>query len=109
LKRLRLIPRAERKEEVMHRECCQCHQPFTAQDFVKEESHEMEAERKALRLEGVRFICYSCPGCGDVNIFVDIHHLEGETPEEFDRRKADLEAAARQVRGEKTAVVITER
>ena len=93
----------------MHRECCQCHRPFTAQDFLKEESQGMEAERKALGLEGVRFLYYSCPACRYGDIFVDIHHLENETAEAFERRRAELEAAVRQVRGDNTAVVITER
>jgi hypothetical protein len=93
----------------MHRECLQCHRRFTAQDFVKEDTHHMEAERRALGLEGVRFLYYSCPACGYADIFLDIHHLKDETDEEFQRRRADLEAAVRQVHGEKTAVVITER
>ena len=48
----------------MHRECLQCHRAFTAQDFVKADTLEMETERKALGLQGVRFLYYSCPGCG---------------------------------------------
>jgi hypothetical protein len=93
----------------MRRECLHCHRAFTAEDFVKEESHEMEADRRARGLEGVRFLYYSCPGCGCADIFVDIHHLENETDEAFEQRRADLEAAVRQVRGGNTAVVITER
>jgi hypothetical protein len=93
----------------MHRECCQCHRPFTAKDFVKEESQEMEAQRKALGLEGVRFLYYSCPACGCADIFVDVHRLENETAEAYQQRRADLEAAVRQVRGQNTAVVLTER
>jgi hypothetical protein len=93
----------------MHRECLQCSRPFTARDFVKEESHEMEAQRKALGLEGVRFLYYTCPACGCADIFVDVHHLENETAEAYQKRRAELEAAVRQVHGEKTAVVITDR
>jgi hypothetical protein len=40
---------------------------------------------------------------------VDIHRLENETAEAFERRRADLEAAVRQVHGENTAVVLMER
>ena len=36
----------------MLRVCSHCHRPFTRDDFVKEESKGMEAERKALGLEG---------------------------------------------------------
>jgi hypothetical protein len=93
----------------MHRECCQCHRPFTAKDFVKADSQQMEAQRKALGLEGVRFLYYSCPACGYADIFVDVYRLENETAEGYEQRKADLEAAVREVRGEKTAVVLIER
>ena len=93
----------------MHRECLQCHRAFTAQDFVKADTLEMETERKALGLQGVRFLYYSCPACSHADIFLDIHHLENETAEAFERRRADLEAAVRQVRGDNMAAVITER
>ena len=48
----------------MMRECSQCRKPYAAQDFVKEESKGMESHRRALGLEGVRFLYYACRGCG---------------------------------------------
>jgi hypothetical protein len=93
----------------MQRECAQCQRRFTPQDFVKEDSKDMEIERKALGLEGVRFLYYTCPNCGHDAIFLDLHHLDGETPEAFNRRRAELESAVGQVQGRNVAVVITER
>ena len=93
----------------MHRECSYYHRPFTAQDFVKEESKGMEADRRALGLEGVRFLSYACPACGYADIFVDVHPLENETPEAFGRRRAELEAAVRQIKGNMMDVVVTPR
>jgi hypothetical protein len=93
----------------MMRECTQCQRPFAPQDFVKEESKNMESERKALGLEGVRFLYYTCPRCNRDAIFLDLHYLDGETPEAFSLRRAELEAAVRQVHAEHIGVVITER
>ena len=56
----------------MMRECSQCRKPYAAQDFVKEESKGMESHRRALGLEGVRFLYYACRGCGHADIFVDV-------------------------------------
>jgi hypothetical protein len=93
----------------MLRECRHCQRPFTPQDFVKEESKNMEADRKRLGLEGVRFLYYTCPDCGHDDIFLDIHHLEGESPGEFQKRREDLEIAVRQTDVEPVKVTITER
>jgi hypothetical protein len=93
----------------MQRECSQCQRRFAPEDFVKEDSKNMEAERKALGLEGVRFLYYTCPDCGRHAIFLDLHHLEGESPEEFNRRRAELESAVGEVPADHVAVVITER
>jgi hypothetical protein len=93
----------------MHRECSHCHRPFTSQDFVKEESRGMEAERKALGLEGVRFLYYSCPACHYADIFVDVHPLADETSEEFRARRAELEAAVQEIHADNVGVVLTAR
>lgn len=90
----------------MNRECSHCHRPLTSQDLVREESKGMEADRKALGLEGVRFLYYTCPACRYDDIFVDILPLENETPEQFQQRRADLERAVRQVHGVKTKIVV---
>jgi hypothetical protein len=93
----------------MQRECVSCHRPFTPADLARQESKGMEAERKALGLEGVRFLYYNCPACGDADIFVDVRPLAGETANEFHRRRAGLEDAVRQLHAEKVEVVITNR
>ena len=68
----------------------------------------MEAERKALGLEGVLFRYYTCPACGQADIFVDLGLLPGERQEDVLRRRA-LEQAVRGLRGEQVEVVLTER
>jgi hypothetical protein len=93
----------------MWRICSNCHHPFAPQDFVKEESRGMEAERRAFGLQGLRFLYYSCPVCRHDDIFVDIHPLDGETEEEFQARREDMENAARQIHGEGVDVVVTTR
>jgi hypothetical protein len=52
------------------RECSHCHKPLTPQEFVKEVSKGMELERKALGLQGVRFLYYTCSGRGKRKIAV---------------------------------------
>jgi hypothetical protein len=93
----------------MMRECEHCRRPFTPADFVKEESKNMEADRKALGLEGARFLYYSCPGCGRDAIFLDILRRDGETEEEFQRRRDELEAAVGQVQAEHVKVVLKQK
>ncbi len=93
----------------MFRECTHCHRQFTPGDLVKEESKGMEADRKALGLEGVRFLYYACPECGYADIFVDIHHLPGESLEDFQARRAGLEAAIKQIHADRVEVVVLER
>jgi hypothetical protein len=93
----------------MQRECSECQRRFTPEDFVNEDSKNMEAERKSLGLEGVRFLYYTCPDCGHHAIFLDLHHLEGESAEQFRLRRAELERAVAEVQADDVAVVITER
>jgi hypothetical protein len=91
------------------RECSHCQRKFTPKDLVKEDSKEMEAERKARGLEGVRFLYYTCPDCGYADIFVDIRHLPDESDEDLHSRRAELEAAVREIHAEKVDVVVTEK
>jgi hypothetical protein len=69
----------------------------------------MEAERKALGLEGVLFRYYTCSGCGNADIFVDVLPLPEESEEQFRVRRDELEAAIRQLHGAEVAVVLVER
>jgi hypothetical protein len=66
----------------------------------------MEADRKALGLEGVRFLYYACPGCGQNEIFLDILRREGESEEDFRRRRGELEAAVEQVHADRDRVQV---
>jgi hypothetical protein len=93
----------------MMRECSQCRRRYTAQDFVKEESKGMEAERKALGLEGVRFLYYTCLGCNHADIFVDLHPLEGERDEQYRVRRSELEAAVQELHAKNVGVTLIER
>jgi len=50
---------------------------------------------------------YTCSGCGYADIFVDVHAIEGEAPEQFQKRRRDLEAAVRQLHGDRVEAVVT--
>jgi hypothetical protein len=93
----------------MKRKCSHCQKDFTPQELSREESRGLEAERKALNLEGVLFRYYTCSGCGYADIFVDVHPLDGESEETFHRRRDELETTIRQLHGEKVEVVLVER
>ena len=93
----------------MRRECARCGRAFGPEDFVKEQSRQMEADRRALGLEGVRFLYYACPACGLADVFLDLHRQPGETGEEFAERRRAMEDAVRQVEPEGVEVVLTER
>jgi hypothetical protein len=93
----------------MRRECSHCHTPFRPQDLAREESKGMEAERKALGLQGVRFLYYTCGQCRYNDIFVDIHPLPEESPEEFQIRRDALEATVRELHGDHVDVVVVEK
>ncbi|HJZ91224.1 MAG TPA: hypothetical protein VKE40_10150 [Gemmataceae bacterium] len=80
----------------MKRECTRCGRPFTPNDLAREESRNMEAERKAAGLEGVRFLYYRCP-CGMDDIFVDVLPRDDEFAEDFERRRAAMEAVVRRL------------
>jgi hypothetical protein len=93
----------------MNRQCSHCRRTFTRDDFLTEESRGLEADRKAARLQGVHFFDYRCPACGNEDIFLDLVRLDGESAEQFEARKAELEATARRVRAERLAVVVVQR
>jgi hypothetical protein len=93
----------------MMRKCSHCRKDFTPQELSREESKGMESERKALGLEGVLFRYFTCSACGNANIFVDVHPLQGETPQEFATRRAELESAVRQSHGEGVEAVLVDK
>lgn len=93
----------------MNRQCSRCRRIFTRDDFLSDESRNLEADRKAARLQGVHFFDYRCPACGNEDIFLNVVRLDGESAERFEARKAELEATARRVRADRLGVVVVER
>ena len=93
----------------MTRECPHCHNPLAPQDLSKGTSKEMEAERRALGLEGVRFRFYTCSRCGHDDIFLDVLPLPGEGEADFRARRESLGAAVRQLHADRTVVVVVEK
>lgn len=89
----------------MKRTCTRCSRSFTPDDLAREESKGMEAERKARGLEGVRFLYYRCP-CGTNDIFVDILPRADELMEDFERRRAEMEAVVRKMHGGHAVAVV---
>ena len=79
----------------MKRACLHCKKRFTPSDLEKGVSKQIEAERKSCRLQGILFRCYVCSSCGQENLFVDLHPLKGETPEEFLLRSDELTSTVR--------------
>ena len=90
----------------MHRECSRCHRAFVAADLSRAESRNMEAERKAAGVEGVRFLYYHCSGCGADDIFVDILPRDGESAEGYAARRAEMEAVVRTLHTEGVVAVV---
>jgi len=83
----------------MTRDCTKCGRAFTLSDLAKTESLNMEAERKAAGLEGVRFLYFNCP-CGNADIFVDVVPRHDEFAEDFEARRAAMESAVRRLHGD---------
>jgi hypothetical protein len=93
----------------MLRKCSNCHKEFTPEELARPESREMEAQRKELGLRGVLFRYYTCSACGFADIFVDVHHLSGESDDAFHHRKEELEETIHGLHGERVEVVLVER
>jgi hypothetical protein len=60
-------------------------------------------------LQGVHVFDDRRPACGNEDVFLDVVRLDGESDERYEARKAELEAAAGQVRAERLQVVVVER
>ena len=90
----------------MMRQCTGCGRAFVPGDLAREESRNMESERKQAGLLGIRFLYYRCHGCGTEDIFIDVLPLEGESPEDYATRHAAMLAAARDMHAEKKDVVV---
>jgi hypothetical protein len=81
--------------------CTQCGHPFVATDLARDETEDMEADRTAAGLRGVRFLYYACPACEMADIVVDILPLRGEQPERFQRRRSEMEAVVRKLHADR--------
>ena len=83
----------------MRRQCIKCGRDLEAADLAREESRNMEADRKAAGIEGVRFLYYRCT-CGVADVFVDVLPRNEELVEDFDRRVAEMEAVVHRMRSD---------
>ena len=85
----------------MHRECTNWRRPFAPADLARGESRDLEAERKAAGLAGLRFLSYHCPDCG-----ADDLPRDDEFVDDFLARRAALDEAARKLQGGGVEVVV---
>jgi hypothetical protein len=69
--------------------------------MARDATENMEADRTAAGLRGVRFVYYACPACEMADIFVDILPLKGEPPERFLRRRSEMEAVVRRLHADR--------
>jgi hypothetical protein len=93
----------------MMRSCSHCGKAFTPKELSREDSKVLEADRKAVGLEGVLFRLYICSACHQADIFVDILRLEGELEEDFRRRREELEGTIQKLEGEGVEVIVCTR
>jgi hypothetical protein len=90
----------------MARPCIRCARPFTPADVSREETDNLEAGRTEHGLEGVTFVYCHCPACGMDDIFVDIFPLETEFAEDYQARRAAMEAMVRGLHAEGVEAVV---
>ena len=90
----------------MSRDCTRCHRPFALADLSREETQNLEAQRKATGLEGVKFRYFHCPACGMDDIFVAVLPRETEFAEDYEARRAAMERVVRGLHAENVATVV---
>ena len=90
----------------MRRQCAKCGRAFLPADLVRDASRNMEADRKAAGLEGVRFLYYQCP-CGIADVFVDVLPRDDELAADFDGRVAAMAEAVRRIHADGVAAQVT--
>jgi hypothetical protein len=95
-----------RQEPTMSRDCTRCRRPFALTDLSREETQNLEAQRKATGLEGVKFLYFHCPACGMDDIFVAVLPLETEFAEDYEARRAAMERVVRGLHAENVAAVV---
>jgi hypothetical protein len=72
----------------------------------REETGNMEAERQANGLEGVKFLYFHCPTCGMNDIFVAILPLPTEFVPDFEARREAMEKVVRNLHAENVEAVV---
>ena len=90
----------------MQRECTRCRRPFTLDDLSREDTGNLEAQRKANGLEGVKFVYLHCPACGMNDIFVAILPLETEFAEDYEARRDTMEKVVRGLHADDVEAVV---
>jgi hypothetical protein len=95
-----------RREPTMQRECTRCRRPFALDDLSREETENMEVQRKENGLEGVKFLYFHCPACGMDDIFVAILPLETEFAEDYEARREAMEKVVRGLHADNVAAVV---
>jgi hypothetical protein len=95
-----------RSEPMMHRDCTRCRRPFALADLSREDTGNLEAQRKAHGLEGVKFLYFRCPSCGMNDIFVAILPLETEFAEDYETRREAMEKVVRGLHAEDVNAVV---
>jgi hypothetical protein len=90
----------------MSRDCTRCRRPFAIADLSREETGNLEAERKASGLEGVKFLYFHCPACGMDDIFVAILPQETEFVQDYEDRRAAMETVVRGLHSDDVNAVV---
>jgi hypothetical protein len=90
----------------MNRGCTRCGRRFTTDDLARDESRNLERERRAAGLEGVRFLYLHCPDCGTNDIFVVILPRLGESSKDLRARRDEMEAVVRTLPHGQAEVVV---
>jgi len=72
----------------------------------REETENLEAQRKANGLEGVKFVYFHCSACGMDDIFVAILPLETEFAEDYEARREAMEKVVRGLHAESVKATV---
>jgi hypothetical protein len=90
----------------MQRDCTRCRRPYALSDLSREETGNLEAQRKEAGLEGVKFLYFHCPACGMDDIFVAILPLATEFAEDYEARRATMEKVVRGLHADSVGAVV---
>jgi hypothetical protein len=90
----------------MSRPCTRCGRPYTLADLSREDTGNLEAERRAAGLDGVKFLYFHCPACGTDDIFVAIVPLDTELAEDYEARRDAMEAVVRGLHSDSVGAVV---